>query len=628
MYQRISRWLLFILCISFFTGSSQDKEKADSLVKYFKANNLSKEEKLRTLSLLTAYSPSIHDQLDYAMELLDYAKTEKDLEYTIEGYLAVGVAYRQKGNLNQAFEYLYEGANQAIESIEYRLLLSDIYTEIATCYTLFGDSRSALEYGIKAIEIFRENGISAQLGVGLLNIGFDHYVLGNYESALSYYKEAEDIFSETDMPLGIPYTIGNRALVQWKQGKTDLAQQNLQKAIDDLKPFEDRYGISDFQIRLGIILLEENEIKRAQQHAESALQMALNEGLKEQIRDAHQLLFEIASKQGNYQQALNFQTEYYLYKDSIYNQETADLLANFNAEFDLAQKQAQVDLLLEQKRTNRIIIITGGIILLAVIVIAILIFKYSRSKIVLNQKLEDQKNDLVILNDTKDKFFSIISHDLRGPVNIMSGLAGVLKKDLDLLSNDEIKEMIEQVDTSGQHLVKLLDNLLHWALQQRGQLPYQPDHLPVDQLLGEVAEIFERMARTKRISIKLDIEAELTAYVDRNATSTIFRNLINNAIKFTNEGGKIEITARRHQSQPLALLMFSDSGVGIPPEKLKSLFEFHEDNSTRGTAGEKGLGLGLQLVYDFVKLNKGDITVESTEGKGTTFTLSLPTTEA
>ena len=142
--------------------------------------------------------------------------------------------------------------------------------------------------------------------------------------------------------------------------------------------------------------------------------------------------------------------------------------------------------------------------------------------------------------------------------------------------------------------------------------------------MTEVSGLFEDMASSKEIHLKLDLDEGLYLFVDRNATSTIFRNLINNAIKFTETGGTIEIKGYKDNSLNKAVVQVIDNGVGIPDSKIKQLFDLNEHVSTKGTSGESGIGLGLQLVYDFVKLNKGTIDVVSKEGKGTTFTVILP----
>jgi signal transduction histidine kinase len=370
--------------------------------------------------------------------------------------------------------------------------------------------------------------------------------------------------------------------------------------------------------------MEEQNREKAISYSLASLEIARKEGLKEQIRDASYLLFLLHQEAGEFEKANRYQTQYHAYKDSIQNLEATQKLADLRTQFEVGLKQAEVDLLLAQKRSNQIIITTGSIMLVIVISLAILLFSYSKAKTRLNMQLQEQKDSLISLNNTKDKFFSIISHDLRGPVGVLNGLIYVIRKEVENLNTPELKEILDRMEHSASHLVNLLDNLLHWALQQRGQFPYSPEHLGIGTILLPVADLFKDMASSKNIKLEMQVEENFTVLADKNATSTIFRNLLNNAIKFTPEGGHIRVIAEKKGRAEAGTIRFIDSGVGIPQEKLKKLFNLNEATSTKGTSGESGLGLGLQLVSELVQLHKGKIEVESEVGKGTTFSIHLP----
>ncbi|MEM6831907.1 MAG: tetratricopeptide repeat-containing sensor histidine kinase, partial [Bacteroidota bacterium] len=423
---------------------------------------------------------------------------------------------------------------------------------------------------------------------------------------------------------GLAYIMGNRALVYWKTDNRSKAKKDLLQAIEMLEPLGDRFGMSDYYNQLGNIYYEESLFDQAIEYTMKGLEMSKSVGLKEQVRDAAKLLYQAYQKKGVYDKALNYQTQYYAYKDSIQNLETTQKLANLRTEYEVGQKQTEVDLLLEQKRSNQIIMITGGIILLVVICLVIVIYRYSKAKSRLNKQLEEQKNSLLVLNQTKDKFFSIISHDLRGPVNSLSGLLNVTRHFVTNGKENQLLDMVDKMDYSIDRLVKLLDNLLNWALQQRGHFPYFPEKITLKFVLMEVIDMFKDMAVSKNISLSCEMDESIELYTDKNATSTILRNLISNAIKFTPDGGKVAIHSQTDAANNVALITVKDDGVGIPKEKLENLFKLNEKISTRGTSGERGVGLGLQLVVEFVELNKGKIDVDSETDKGTTFTVSLP----
>lgn len=222
----------------------------------------------------------------------------------------------------------------------------------------------------------------------------------------------------------------------------------------------------------------------------------------------------------------------------------------------------------------------------------------------------------------KDRFFAIISHDLRGPVSSFQGISQVISLYLQQAKYEDLKKMMNEVDKATDHLSKLLDNLLNWASSELSQIPYKPEKINASEMIQEVVEIFELIAKSKNIQIDSNIDPSTIVYADLNSTVTIFRNLINNALKFTPEGGKV--TIKSEQNGDFIRISVQDSGVGMNEEQLRNLFTLTDKSSTYGTSGEKGIGLGLQLVNEFTKLNKGKIEVTSSEGNGSTFNIDLP----
>ena len=273
--------------------------------------------------------------------------------------------------------------------------------------------------------------------------------------------------------------------------------------------------------------------------------------------------------------------------------------------------------------------IIGAFLLLAVSTLGVFIFLYSRSKSRLNrqleaqkEQLEKQKSTLINLNSIKDRLFSVISHDLRGPIGSFIELIRIAKKtDNNGLNINEVLGIIQQ---SAEQLSKLLDGLLDWALKQDSGFSYEPANISVNEILQDATEVYKEVANTKGIELIVDATLDLSVFVDKNSTITIIRNLINNAVKFTNSGGQIEVKAEKDLHNERVIFSVADTGIGIPEKKLKNLDNLKIGSATKGTGGETGLGLGLQLVHEFTKLNKGEVEVESKVGVGTTFKISLP----
>jgi len=239
-----------------------------------------------------------------------------------------------------------------------------------------------------------------------------------------------------------------------------------------------------------------------------------------------------------------------------------------------------------------------------------------------NIELVKLNEEIVAQRDLKDRFFSIISHDLRGPVSSFQGISSIIRLYIKENRFDDLKHMSEEIDKSVYQLSTLLDNLLNWASQQQSQIPYNPEKIHVIKMVNNLFETFRSTAISKKISLNNKVDQNSEVWADYNTATTIFRNLINNALKFTPEGGSVDLGCSGNGN--CNEIIVRDSGVGIPSEKLKDLFKLKDKMTTYGTKGEKGVGLGLQLVYEFTKLNKGELNVSSEEGKGTTFMVSLP----
>ncbi|AXJ01036.1 His Kinase A (phospho-acceptor) domain-containing protein [Cyclonatronum proteinivorum] len=232
-------------------------------------------------------------------------------------------------------------------------------------------------------------------------------------------------------------------------------------------------------------------------------------------------------------------------------------------------------------------------------------------------------NRLKDLNAEKDRFFSIIAHDLRGPLSGTMGLAEVLANEARNLSIDEIAELSNALYGSTSDMYKLLLNLLDWARLQMGLVNYKPEAVEAKSVINEGLSMYEAKVKEKNLVVELTGDDNIKLFVDHNMISSVMRNIISNAIKFTPKGGKI--TIRTYLSgENAATIEVKDSGIGIPPEIQKKLFRLDENVSRNGTEGEESTGIGLLLSRDITLKNKGTLTFSSTEGKGSVFNIELP----
>ena len=239
-----------------------------------------------------------------------------------------------------------------------------------------------------------------------------------------------------------------------------------------------------------------------------------------------------------------------------------------------------------------------------------------------SDKLEESNRELLVLNSTKDRFFSIIAHDLRNPFHAVSGFSEILLRDYKKLPPEKVERFLTLINKSSVNGGNLLENLLQWSRAQTGKISFEPIQLHLIGIVNNVVDLLEGEAQRKNIEIVQAIELEMMAFVDENMLKTILRNLISNAIKFTPEKGTITIKAL--EKFPLIEISIIDTGVGISSQQMQLLFNVETNISTKGTASESGTGLGLILCKEFVEKNGGKIWVESEVGKGSEFKFTLP----
>jgi len=242
-------------------------------------------------------------------------------------------------------------------------------------------------------------------------------------------------------------------------------------------------------------------------------------------------------------------------------------------------------------------------------------------------KMRLQNKKLQELNVTKDKFFSIISHDLRSPFNSILGLTNLLDTRYDIWDDEKKKAYIKRLKNEACMTYKLLDNLLEWARIQTQRMPFNPQKYLLQELVKDEICLLEELAANKNIKVnRITCQEEYLVHADKNMISTVFRNLFSNAVKFTPENGSINISCQKffvkNQKQYVQIAV-TDSGVGITEEQLQKLFKLEGLVSTKGTAGEIGTGLGLILCKEFVDMHGGILDIKSQKGKSSTFTVSL-----
>ncbi|XID75716.1 ATP-binding protein [Alkanindiges sp. WGS2144] len=232
-----------------------------------------------------------------------------------------------------------------------------------------------------------------------------------------------------------------------------------------------------------------------------------------------------------------------------------------------------------------------------------------------NEKLRE-------INASKDKFFSIIAHDLRAPFHGILGFSEVLETEIEELDEKGIRDIAGYLRSTAHATFRLLENLLQWAMSEGGAIVYKPQEVHIEQVFQVIFEVLGAMAQKKNVALHSDVSPELTVFVDINMITSVLQNLCSNALKFTRSGGHVYLSAQEVANE--VQIKIRDTGIGMSEEQIQDFFNRQQPRSIKGTDGEKGTGLGLLLCRQFVEKNNGRVQIESRPNEGTTFTISIP----
>lgn len=371
------------------------------------------------------------------------------------------------------------------------------------------------------------------------------------------------------------------------------------------------------------IALRQQKLSKAKLYLgalKECVQKADSEGVEKEV-----LLKEIAYLEAtkDYKRLVEAFKRLHTLQLQLENNERMSSLANLEGKLEAKEKEHEIKLLTTQSRQNKII--AFGVSLLALLVF--LLFRNARVKnqkiAIQNVEISDKNKQLELLNQTKDRLFAIIGHDLRKPAASFRGISKKVKYLIKKQDFETLDKYGQQIEQNALSLNKLTNNLLNWALMQRNVMPYNPQVISISDIAADIKTIFDAPARDKNIAIINQIPNNITVYADTMALTTILTNLVDNAIKYTPEGGQISISALEENEKQLKIRV-ADTGIGMEKDQIHDLFLLKKDKSQEGTSGEKGTGLGLRLVKELVELNKGIISAVSELGKGTTIEVMLP----
>jgi len=569
---------------------------------------------------------SVQKGLMYARQAYQAVKNSNDKETIAEATDFLGQNFLDADNYDSAFYYL----NQAVIKSEQcgdKKELGSAYINLEGGYQEINNYTKAEEYNSKASATYKSIRSNKGILKCLIGLGELKMALKQYDSCLKYDLEALTLNNDSSVYLtGLLYNNIGTAYERLNNYTKSLEYQN--KLYHLAIKTGDSVSIAAALESKGGIYIGLKQFDTAETYLKSAIVIAKKVKMDALVQSAYSDIGLLYDKWGKPKLALLWTRKFYDLKDSIFNKDNAAHIAELETQYQSNEKQAKIDLQDAQIKSSRQNFYFTFACLLFIVVIALILFMIQQRFRFLNRQLTQQKGEITIekekseqLNIVKDKIFSIISHDLRSPMNnINASLSLLQKKDL---TKDEFGSLAKRLGSSVQATSNLLDNLLIWSRNQLTGIPLHLGSVNVKEVIDESVGLYQDIASQKSLVILTKVKEDIFATTDLHVLLLVLRNLLDNAIKFSNPESEIVISTEIHGHT--MVLIIRDYGIGMDEDQLRNLYVVN--NKTRRNAGtlkEQGSGLGLSLCYELVKKSGGDIRIESEKDRGTSVFITLP----
>jgi len=544
----------------------------------------------------------------------------------------IGVIYDVRGYPEKGLSY-YLKALKLYEIIDDKGGLVATYSNLAHIYREQKKHKEAIISFRQAAKIEASFVEGKKPHYFMVNIAHEYMSLGEYKKAILILNQSDSILTSLPLPDDEDYLIWtDKAIVQ---GVVYQSIGNISKAYDSFSEaleIVNKTGYIEKEIPvlilLGGILIERNSLFEAETHLTKALLLSQETGSLSMKRDTYKQLSLLHEKKGNPIKSLEYFKLFYAANDSVISLESAKHMEDMQMKYDTENKEVRINILQKENEIQQLMTIKSNnqrrlalLIAVALLIIAFLYFNRYRIKKQNEMLLSEKNQQLALLNSTKDKFFAILAHDLKNPVSSFSRMSNQLRDKLEYLNEEDLRYYLTEITNSADSLNQLLVNLLQWAKSQKGQIKIHSSQVSPQQLLEKAIAYTKTDADLKKISFELEFPEDMEFSTDENIMITVLRNVIGNAVKFSQPECKIHIRANIEDKS--TVFEIHDCGPGMTEEELGMLFRIDVNTSKIGNHSEKGTGLGLILCKELLEKIGGNIRAESKPGQGSTFFIEI-----
>ena len=585
---------------------------------------------------------SLKKSADYADSALLESRKINNKKGEADALNKLGNIHWITSNLNAAMEHYLE-ALEIREEIGDSIGIAGCYNNLGIIASEFNDYDIAIEYTQKAYVINNKINNVSDIATNYNNLGTYYHEMKEYSKALNYYFTNLNLLEELDDKTSLSYTLNNIGEIYNENKKYSEALPYYYRALEIQEEINETSGIAVSKLNLGDVYLKKGDLENAHKFLYESLNISKKIGYRDIQSYCYELLAKYYEEKENFSEAFRYNQLFSETEDSIFSEQTSKRFAEMQVSFESELKDREIEFMKRnevlrdlqlKKQENRIIYLVIFLLLISFLVLLLLRSYLLRKKnlqsvkkknielFFSSKKLKKSEIQLKDTNESMDRFFSIIAHDLINPFHALLTLAEMLNNQNEELKKEEVIKYSQLINTSAKNLYNLLFNLLQWTRAQTGKLDNRPEYLDANDTVNTVTALLGIAAREKNIKLISSVNKNHKVYCDENLLLTILRNLIHNAIKYSKKGGKIEISTVVNNG--FIEFSISDNGIGISKANLDNLFNIRHSFSTKGTNNEEGTGLGLILCKEFVEIMRGKIWAESTPETGTTIKFTVP----
>jgi signal transduction histidine kinase len=623
MRQTINLSALFVLIFLFSELSgyaNQQNQQSDSNVKF---NILIK--RANELVKLARSHDSVSIILNQAEKLIQPPNNSHQSCQTI---ILRGLNEYYVNNYEPAIDFYYQALDQAEQSKD-SILIAKVNHNLGMVYDDLEDYDEAIHYFQKSLLISELYKDTALISKTYQDLAISFQNKKDLTKALEFIGKANLLANarkDTSMIIDLTNNLGT---ISYDQKKLDLSLDYYWKAWKLYEKINDRQGIAMSYNNIGLVYLDKKNYQKSFAYFNKSLALATELQMNDFKVDIYSNLTIYYAEIKDYKNAYSYYDRYNIMYDSLIGEKKNKTIRQIQAKYQILKNNRELEDLRHMNKSqlekidaaNSVQIYLAGITVLIVLLMVALFYLLSKEKR-LAADLKAKTTELHELNVSKDKFFSIIAHDLKNPFNVLISYTSILKTDLEIFTDSELKQIVSDLNEASENGYNLLQNLLLWTRSQTNRIHVYKSYFILHDVFNEVKALIHLNLISKEQHLTTDIDPDLIVFADKDMVSTVLRNLIFNAMKFSPKGSEIFVRSAAIGNH--VKIDVIDSGVGISEESIKNLFVLDKNSTTLGTDGETGTGLGLVICQEFIEKNGGKISVKSKVGSGSVFSFSIP----